>query len=160
MDKQKLQKQAFHRAHDGESTANYDRIMEGFIAKGIPEMGILPRENVFTYGAWRHQGRQVRKGEHGVKVMTFVKDEKTGRSYAKRTAVFHISQTDAREQKYVAAEVIHPAPEPVEPASAAPSNVLQYRNTKTETVPVPVVTPTREPCSNNLFDQFVPDGDK
>jgi len=124
MDKRELQQQAYRRAHDGESTANYDRIMEGFIAKGIPEMGILPRENVFTYGAWRHQGRQVRKGEHGVKVMTFVKDERTGRSYAKRTAVFHISQTDPREQKYVRSEVI--SPEPVAQAADQPET-LTYR---------------------------------
>jgi hypothetical protein len=27
---------------------------------------------VFTYHAWRALGRQVRRGEHGVKVVTFV----------------------------------------------------------------------------------------
>ena len=45
---------------------------------------ILPRENVFTYHAWRALGRQVRRGEHGVKVTTWIPterkelDEKTG----------------------------------------------------------------------------------
>jgi len=159
MDKQEQQREAYSRAHDGESTANYDRIMAGFIAKGIPEIGIIPRENVFTYGAWRHEGRQVRRGEHGVKVMTFVKDEKTGRSYAKRTAVFHISQTDAREQKYVAAEVIHPAPEPVAPAADRQPETLTYRRPATGNV-VSIRNPAAQPAPADLFDQFAPDEDK
>jgi antirestriction protein ArdC len=64
---------------------------------------IKPRENVFTYNAWRALGRQVRRGEHGVKVLTFIdcqrKDEETGQLKERfrrpfSTTVFHISQTD------------------------------------------------------------------
>ena len=47
-------------------------IIAGFVAKGIPEHEIRPRENVFTYHAWRALGRQVRRGEHGVKVTTWI----------------------------------------------------------------------------------------
>jgi antirestriction protein ArdC len=47
-------------------------IFQGFAAKGIPEAEIKPRENVFTYQAWRALGRQVRRGEHSVKVVTFI----------------------------------------------------------------------------------------
>ena len=51
---------------------NWPAILAGFTAMGIPEHEIKPRENVFTYHAWRALGRQVRRGEHGVKVVTFV----------------------------------------------------------------------------------------
>ena len=83
------------------------------MAKGIPEADIRPRENVFTYHAWRALGRQVRRGEHGVKVVTFVstkgKEDKDGatndidntdkpkRGASRRpwtATVFHVSQTD------------------------------------------------------------------
>jgi hypothetical protein len=73
---------------------------------------------VFTYHAWRALGRQVRRGEHGVKVCTFVEcdgkagptgedcdgviDEaprKRGKFRRPWTAtVFHISQTDLIDQ--------------------------------------------------------------
>jgi hypothetical protein len=95
--------EALSRATSGVSVANYPTIYCGFIAKGVPESEIKPRENVFTYNAWRALGRQVRRGEHGVKVLTFVecqkRDDQTGelrerfrRPFA--TTVFHISQTD------------------------------------------------------------------
>lgn len=104
-----LQQEALQRAADGQSLTNLPAIFAGFLAKGIPEADILPRENVFTYHAWRALGRQVRRGEHGVKVTTFVPmDKKTGETDpetgAERKAsigrrawsatVFHISQTD------------------------------------------------------------------
>jgi antirestriction protein ArdC len=62
--------------------------------------------HVFTYNAWRALGRQVRRGEHGVKVCTFVpvtdKDDKPddsgkkARRYSRpwTATVFHVSQTD------------------------------------------------------------------
>jgi antirestriction protein ArdC len=79
------------------------------MAKGVPESEIKPRENVFTYKAWRALGRQVRRGEHGVKVVTFVEmakeDKETGEKKPFRrpwtTTVFHISQTDAIETPHV-----------------------------------------------------------
>ena len=91
------------RAVGGQSLANYPAIIQGFIDKGIPPDQISPRENVFTFNAWRAQGRIVRKGEHGVRVTTFApvtkKDEETGetKKVGKRpwhTTVFHVSQTD------------------------------------------------------------------
>ena len=95
--------EALTRATTGISLTNYPTIYSGFMDKGIPESEIKPRENVFTYNAWRALGRQVRRGEHGVKVLTFVdcqkRDEQTGelkepfrRPFS--TTVFHVSQTD------------------------------------------------------------------
>ncbi len=92
---------ALVRAVTGQSMANYGAIFEGFAAKGIPEAEVEPRVNVFTYDAWKAQGRQVRKGEHGVKVVTFVEmsrqsddgEPETWR-HPRTTTVFHVSQTD------------------------------------------------------------------
>jgi antirestriction protein ArdC len=96
--------EALTRAISGQSVANYAQIYREFMARGIAESEIKPRENVFTYNAWRALGRQVRRGEHGVKVLTFIdcekKDAETGEvkeTYRRpwTTTVFHISQTDA-----------------------------------------------------------------
>ena len=104
-----IQQEALGRAVGGQSWSNYAPIFAGFAAKGIPETQIKPRENVFTYHAWRALGRQVRRGEHGVKVTTFVPmTKKTGDldpttgdekkvSIGKRAwtaTVFHVSQTE------------------------------------------------------------------
>jgi N-terminal domain of anti-restriction factor ArdC len=114
--REQIQKESLTRAVAGQSLTNWPAIIHGFTAKGIPEEDIRPRENVFTYHAWRALGRQVRRGEHGVKVTTFVavKDAKDKADYdgttnndidgtnkAKRgysrpwsATVFHVSQTD------------------------------------------------------------------
>src|SRR3974390_1837585 len=70
--REQVQGEALSRAAQGQSLTNWPAIFAGFTAKGIPEADIKPRENVFTYHAWRALGRQVRKGEHGVKAVTFV----------------------------------------------------------------------------------------
>jgi hypothetical protein len=96
------QVEALSRAVNGLRLGNYPAIFTGFMAKGISETAIRPRENVFTYQAWRALGRQVRRGEHGVKVVTFVEmakeNKETGEKQSFRrpwtTTVFHISQTD------------------------------------------------------------------
>jgi antirestriction protein ArdC len=88
--------------------SNFPDIFRGFMARGIPEEDIRPRENVFTYHAWRALGRQVRKGEKGVRILTWITPHedgpavnpetgkpKSGRSFPKATYVFHVSQTDA-----------------------------------------------------------------
>ena len=93
--------EALARAVSGQSYSNFPAIFAGFVAKGIPESEIKPRENVFTFEAWKALGRVVRRGEHGVKVVTFiehtVEDKETGERKAVRrpwtTTVFHISQT-------------------------------------------------------------------
>jgi antirestriction protein ArdC len=103
------QTEALSRALTGQSWSNYPAIIQGFMDRGIPESEILPRENVFTYQAWKALGRQVRKGEHGVKVVTFIKRDKKVKdtdtdevkiqtySMPRTVSVFHISQTDAKE---------------------------------------------------------------
>jgi antirestriction protein ArdC len=82
---------------------NYSSIFDGFMAKGIALEDIKPRENVFTFNAWKALGRSVRKGEHGVKAVTFVPasgkpEPETGERKAfkmpRTVTVFHISQTD------------------------------------------------------------------
>ena len=96
--------EALTRAVSGQSLSNFPAIFQGFAAKGIPESEIKPRENVFTFDAWKALGRVVRRGEHGVKVVTFIDcqsketDADTGeRKLIRRpwtTTVFHVSQTD------------------------------------------------------------------
>lgn len=95
--------EALARAQGGLSVANYAAILEGFVARGIPMHEIRPRENVLTYHAWRALGRQVRRGEHGVRVLTWIpmtcKDETTGEAKPigrrpRAAVVFHESQTD------------------------------------------------------------------
>jgi len=97
--------ESLKRAVSGQSFSNFPAIFQGFAAKGIPESEIKPRENVFTFDAWKALGRYVRKGEHGVKVVTFIDtkskevDQDTGEPKIIRrpwtTTVFHISQTES-----------------------------------------------------------------
>src|SRR5262245_25016136 len=70
--REQMQQEALSRAVGGQALTNWPAILAGFLAKGIAEHDIRPRENVFTFHAWRALGRQVRRGEHGVKVVTFV----------------------------------------------------------------------------------------
>lgn len=102
MNKIELANEALTRAVTSQSMMNYAPIFAGFMAMGIDESEIKPRENVFTFNAWRALGRTVKKGEHGVKVVTFVpmsvKDKDTGEEKLigrrpKTTTVFHVSQT-------------------------------------------------------------------
>lgn len=103
---QTIAAEALSRAQNGQSVGNYAAILRGFIEKGIPEAEIRPRENVLTYHAWQALGRQVRKGEHGVRVMTYLttaeENDEAGiitRQAGSRpwsATVFHISQTDER----------------------------------------------------------------
>ncbi len=95
--------EALTRAVSSASVMNYAAIYQGFTDRGIPESDINPRGNVFTFHAWKALGRSVKKGEHGVHVVTFiagtkktevdgVKSEHTFR-FPKGTTVFHVSQT-------------------------------------------------------------------
>lgn len=97
-----VRKEALDRAKNGSAMSNYPAIYSGFAAKGIPESEIKPRENVFTFNAWKALGRSVKKGEHGVKICTFVNvdgkeaddgAETEGYRIPKTVTVFHISQT-------------------------------------------------------------------
>lgn len=107
MTKTEMQSEALVRATSGQSTMNYSAIFDGFAAKGIAAADIRPRENVLTFNAWKARGRVVRRGEHGVKVVTFIERQGVTRDPAdgevkttsyrtpKTTTVFHVSQTDA-----------------------------------------------------------------
>jgi N-terminal domain of anti-restriction factor ArdC len=110
MTKTEMQAEALANARNGETMTNYPAIFAGFIEKGIPEYEIKPRENVFTFHAWKALGRSVKKGEHGVKVVTFIEasardtseaGEETVRTYRKphTTSVFHISQTEPTAER-------------------------------------------------------------
>lgn len=99
-----IQSEALSRAQSGQSVGNYAAIFEGFAAKGIAEAEIQPRVNILTFMAWKALGRSVCKGEHGVKVHTYVPmkdradpdDPEAPRETTSRprvTTVFHISQT-------------------------------------------------------------------
>lgn len=97
--KQEHASEALQRAEDGRSLTNYPAIYAGMMEKGIQESEIQPRVNVFTYRAWQAKGRQVRKGEHGVKVLTWIPGKATEadpspRAYPRNSTVFHITQTD------------------------------------------------------------------
>ncbi len=93
---QEISAQALSRARTNQSMANYSAIIAGFSERGLTD--IRPRENVFTYRAWQALGRQVTKGQTGVRVHTWVTVEKAGQKVTipKTTSVFHISQTEPK----------------------------------------------------------------
>ena len=100
-----IAREALQRAETGQTLSNYPAIYEGLMDKGIPESEILPRENVFTFHAWRAKGRTVKRGEKGVRVITWIPvthtDKKTGEETEGRIPrnahVFHVSQTKELE---------------------------------------------------------------
>jgi len=101
MTKQGQQSEALANALQNQSTMNYSTIFEQFAERGIDD--IQPRVNVFSYNAWLAIGRQVRKGEHGVRIVTWIpmsKKDAAGEAQSigrkpKTVSVFHVSQTDA-----------------------------------------------------------------
>jgi antirestriction protein ArdC len=103
-----MQAESLDRATNGQSLVNYATIFEGFRQKGIAAADIRPRENVFTFNAWKALGRVVKKGEHGVQVLTFVSGSRRTKDgqpdgqpdgqrvtfkMPRTVTVFHISQT-------------------------------------------------------------------
>lgn len=103
-----MAQESLNRAVSSQSVMNYQGIFDGFLAMGIPEAEIKPRENVFTFWAWKALGRRVMKGQHGVEACTFVPvgestDKETGEKKAgfrmpRTTTVFHVSQTEPDPQ--------------------------------------------------------------
>ena len=97
-----MEQEALSRAQSGFSMANFVPVIREFVSRGIPMAEIEPKVNVLTYHAWRALGRQVRKGEHGVKVSVCLKrepkegepDPNDGRLLFTSATVFHVSQTD------------------------------------------------------------------
>lgn len=122
MSRDQVSAEALRNALAERSVSNYEAIFEGFADKDIAMDEVVPRENVFTYNAWRALGRQVRKGEAGVKVVTWIErkakagevvaeaEEKGaegkagGAKFSRTVAVFHISQTDPIQPQQPKAE--------------------------------------------------------
>lgn len=104
MSRTETQSQALSNATNNASMANYPAIFSGFAAKGIAQSDITPRVNIFTYEAWHALGRQVKRGEHGVSVTTWIpmtKKDADGEAQPigrkpRSTTVFHVSQTEPR----------------------------------------------------------------
>jgi len=87
---------ALERATSSNSSMNYGLIMAGFQSKGINAEDIHPRINILTLHAWNAKGRRVKKGETGIKILTWVNMKaQDGTEYKrpKNVSVFHISQT-------------------------------------------------------------------
>lgn len=104
MTAKEMQHEALARAKSGNSTRTEMEVIAGFAARGIDA---TPRVDTFTYNAWKALGRQVRRGEKGVRVMTWIpiNDKKTEeqkrdkkntarRLRPKMATVFHKSQTE------------------------------------------------------------------
>ena len=94
--------EALNHAENSQSVMNYGRILQAFSDRGIDPSEIQPRINVFTFKAWMAKNRRVKKGEKGVRIVTFipVKDKKTGKKNGVRpwtSVVFHITQTETVE---------------------------------------------------------------
>ena len=96
-----IQEAALRRAEDNSSVANEVSVIEQFVDRGLDADDVLPRVNVLTYNAWRAKGRQVRRGERGVRITTWIPVERKTPSgkvkdgvRPKSASVFHVSQTD------------------------------------------------------------------
>ena len=96
--------EALTRATTSTSETNLPTIYQSFLDRGIPGAEIRPRENVFTFNAWKALGRFVRRGERGVRIITWipvaerVEADGTVRPSGKRPKsayVFHVSQTQS-----------------------------------------------------------------
>ncbi|MEX9892485.1 ArdC-like ssDNA-binding domain-containing protein [Providencia rettgeri] len=102
MTKQEIAIEALNRAENNASEKNYETIFNGFMAMGIAKDDIEPRVNIFTFNAWKAKGRVVKKGEKGVKVITYIQVDKKEENSdevkkvlkKRQTTVFHISQTE------------------------------------------------------------------
>jgi hypothetical protein len=56
-----------------------------------------PRENCFTYREWKRRGYQVKKGEQGLRSITFVEKKEKGETvakYPKNVVLFYHLQVD------------------------------------------------------------------
>lgn len=129
MTKQEIAMEALDRAENNASETNYETIFNGFMAMGINKDDIEPRVNVFTFNAWKAKGRYVKKGEKGVRVITYIQADKKEEDSEeikkvlkkRQTTVFHISQTSLLD-------------EPSEPEDKAPltESVSAEENAKDE----------------------------
>lgn len=91
-----IRQASLDRALQSPSLTNYPTIVAEFTARGIPADQIEPRRNVFTYNAWLALGRQVRRGEHGVRICVWIDtgEGEDAKRIPRHSTVFHVSQTD------------------------------------------------------------------
>ncbi len=83
------------------SITNEEKVTKEFLKRGIPEGQIKHKENIFTFKKWEFLGRMVRKGEHGVRIITLAPHKprrfsKSGKELLQPfvTSVFHVTQTE------------------------------------------------------------------
>ena len=93
-----IQAAALGRAREGRTCTNDLLIIAAYAAKGIDAH---PRVDCFTFNAWKALHHHVKKGEHGIRVLTYahketVKSDGTTEEHSFPTSavVFHVSQTD------------------------------------------------------------------
>jgi hypothetical protein len=89
------------KAQRGMSIHNDTLVIAAFQERGIEA---TPRVDVFTFNAWLAKGRVVRKGQKGVKIVTFF-EKPDGSKVSRSVTVFHVSQTDAADSPAEPAEV-------------------------------------------------------
>lgn len=116
--KAELQQKALENAVSGESLANYQAIFDGFAAMGIDMADVEPRVNVFTFNAWKALGRVVKKGQHGVKIVTVVPCTKKDREPTDEKA----SADTVTDEAAAAPEA---APQAIEQAAAQAVAVIE-----------------------------------
>ena len=99
--KAQQQLESLNRAVNGKSFQNEMLAIVEFESAGFTD--VRPRENVFTFNAWKALGRVVKKGEHGVKVVTWIpirtketdeNGEQIVKTIPKTTTLFHVNQTE------------------------------------------------------------------
>ena len=100
---------------------------------------VRPRENVLTFNAWKALGRVMKKGQHGVKIVTVIsctkKDRESGEQVlvkkVKTTTVFHVSQTEdidgepTPEQEPSALQEASAAPEAAQATAETPAGEMR-----------------------------------
>lgn len=162
MNVSEIASEALQRAQGSASTANYGAIYAGFEAKGIPASEILPRENVLTFHAWKAVGRSVRRGEHGVKVCTWIpmtKKDAQGEAHPigkkpRMTTVFHISQTDPVGERTEQ----RANPEPDQPRQTAEAQGFKVEGWINSSRSPDGMGPQRNDAAAYFSDEFTPMG--
>ena len=93
-----MQAAALGRAREGRTCTNDLLIIASYAAKGIDAH---PRQDVFTFNAWKALHRHVKKGEHGVHIAAYARREEVKpdgtteeHSFPVAAVVFHVSQTE------------------------------------------------------------------
>lgn len=92
---------SYNKAVSGASIMNDLKVISYFETQGILAH---PRQDVFTFGVWKHKfNRVVKRGQKGVKITTFIpRENKTNgkkQVFPRTVSVFHYSQTEELKSK-------------------------------------------------------------